>query len=228
VISVICPMLNEMNFAEAWVYNVRRYADEIIVVDMGSTDGTLDVLKRHKIHLYQWPQQFAPYRWTEGDIRNWMIRQCTHKWIVNQDADELWGEDFFDSLDKLTASSRTFHRFTQLAFWHTPFTIRHRQFGHNQSWRRFYPAGRQLRMFRNNEIVYYSPTGNHATLGFFGLKGTWRLSASEHDIPFFHYHRILPTKEGGNRSEEWKASGIRLETYFGPHPVETEHYKWWR
>ncbi len=43
-ISVVMPVLNEVRFVRGWLDNVRKFADEIIVIDMGSTDGTFDYL----------------------------------------------------------------------------------------------------------------------------------------------------------------------------------------
>ena len=100
--------------------------------------------------------------------------------------------------------------------------------GGQQSWRRFPPRGMQIRMFRNCEAVRYAGQGNHAHLEFHGLgKVSPRLSQEVHkDIPFYHYHWVRGLKPGDNRADEWRKSGIRLETYFGKHPAETMYYPW--
>ena len=68
--------------------SVAKYVDEIIVVDTGSTDGTIEVAKKFgaKIFHEQWQDDFsAP--------RNIAIREAKGDWIVFLDADEFFVND---------------------------------------------------------------------------------------------------------------------------------------
>ena len=50
---------NEIEYIEKWLESVKQ-ADEIIVVDTGSTDGTWEVLQKSNVKCYQ--KIFEPYR----------------------------------------------------------------------------------------------------------------------------------------------------------------------
>ena len=55
MIAVICPVYNEMRFIEAWLANVRQFADLIIVCDTGSTDGTAQYLvRKNDVKFTRW------------------------------------------------------------------------------------------------------------------------------------------------------------------------------
>ena len=61
-ISACAIMKNEINHVEAWLDNVRVFAQEIIVVDTGSADGTNEFLVKQldvKLINYEWQNNFA-------------------------------------------------------------------------------------------------------------------------------------------------------------------------
>jgi glycosyltransferase involved in cell wall biosynthesis len=59
-----------------------KWCDEIVVVDSGSTDATLEICKRYTDRIYQraWPGYVEQKRFALG--------QCQSEWILNLDADE--------------------------------------------------------------------------------------------------------------------------------------------
>ncbi len=57
--------------------------DDIIVVDSGSTDGTLDIARRHTDRVYH-------RDWTGfGEQKVYAESLCKHDWVLNLDADEI-------------------------------------------------------------------------------------------------------------------------------------------
>lgn len=85
-ISACAIMKNEILHVEAWLDNVRVFAQEIIVVDTGSTDGTNEFLVKQldvKLINYEWQTDFAK-------AKNVALQEVTGDWLVFTDADECF------------------------------------------------------------------------------------------------------------------------------------------
>lgn len=85
-ISACAIMKNEINHVEAWLDNVRVFAQEIIVVDTGSTDGTNEFLSKQvdvKVINYEWQNDFSK-------AKNVALQEATGDWLVFTDADECF------------------------------------------------------------------------------------------------------------------------------------------
>ena len=85
-ISACAIMKNEISHVEAWLNNVRVFAQEIIVVDTGSTDGTNEFLAKQfdvKLISYEWQHDFA-------QAKNVALQEATGDWLVFTDADECY------------------------------------------------------------------------------------------------------------------------------------------
>ena len=80
-ISVYIIAYNEAEKVAATIASAR-WADEIIVVDSWSTDGTPDIATRMGARVVQ--VDFKGF----GDLRNQAIAACSHDWIFSLDADE--------------------------------------------------------------------------------------------------------------------------------------------
>ena len=81
-LSVIIITKNEARHIEACLASVA-FADEVIVLDSGSTDGTIDIAKRcgAQVHVVaDWPG-FGPQKNRALDLAN-------HAWVLSIDADE--------------------------------------------------------------------------------------------------------------------------------------------
>lgn len=80
-LSVTVITKNEVNFIRACLDSVR-WADEIIVVDSGSTDGTVEICREYtdKIMLTDWPG-FGPQK-------NRALAMAKSEWVLSLDADE--------------------------------------------------------------------------------------------------------------------------------------------
>ena len=81
-ISATLITFNEISNIDAVLENVQ-FADEIIVVDSFSTDGTFERVKEHpKVKLLQ--RAFKNYT----DQKSFAMAQASHDWILFMDADE--------------------------------------------------------------------------------------------------------------------------------------------
>lgn len=74
---------NEEEYLADCIESVRHLIDEIIVVDTGSTDSTIEqgLKAGARIFHYSWQQNFA-------EVRNYALEQATGDWILVLDADE--------------------------------------------------------------------------------------------------------------------------------------------
>lgn len=229
-ITVVCPMLNEARFVPAWLMNVSRYADEIIVMDMGSTDGTPDMLVGQPgLRLLRWPEVYPAYRWPEGRVRNALLEAATGEWILKQDADELWPPVFFDELPGLLNKRTLFVRFPIITLWRTFDQHRVSQFdGPGGIWdfRRWWPFGGKPRLWRNTPQIRYRVMGDHAFEEYRGLgKHSPYISCYSSAIPFFHYHFVLGLKQEGERRayEALLRHDVKCQPCPMPHPGEAAY-----
>ena len=98
-ISACAIMKNEVANLPQWLKSVKCYADEIIVVDTGSTDGTceLAVAGGAKVYHFDWIDDFAA-------AKNFALEQATGDWIAFPDADEFFSEQSCGAIRPLLKS----------------------------------------------------------------------------------------------------------------------------
>jgi glycosyltransferase involved in cell wall biosynthesis/predicted Zn-dependent protease len=82
-LTVCLIVKNEEAFLGQCLQSVRDLASQIIVVDTGSTDGTVEIAKEFgaEIHSFAWNDDFAA-------ARNAALEHATGDWILILDADE--------------------------------------------------------------------------------------------------------------------------------------------
>src|ERR1700704_131764 len=81
-VSVIIPCKNERENIRACIISARQVADEVLVADSGSTDGTLEIARELGCRIIE--REYG----TSGNFKNWAIPQATHEWVFILDADE--------------------------------------------------------------------------------------------------------------------------------------------
>ncbi len=80
-ISAILITLNEESNLERCLKSIN-WVDEIVVVDSGSTDKTLDIARRYTEKIYAIPWEGF------GPAKNLALQKATSGWILSIDADE--------------------------------------------------------------------------------------------------------------------------------------------
>ncbi|MBD3259672.1 glycosyltransferase [Candidatus Woesearchaeota archaeon] len=87
-ISVCMIVKNEEDCLERCLNSVKNLADEIIIVDTGSTDKTKEIAKRftEKILDFKWIDDFSA-------ARNFSIKHAKSDWILVLDADEMISDE---------------------------------------------------------------------------------------------------------------------------------------
>lgn len=82
-ISVVINTLNEEKNLPRVLASVKKFADEIVVVDMKSDDKTVDIAKKAGVKVYEYKRT----GYVEP-ARNFAIGKATGEWILILDADE--------------------------------------------------------------------------------------------------------------------------------------------
>jgi glycosyltransferase involved in cell wall biosynthesis len=92
-LSVCMITKNEEKFLDQCLKSIKNVADEIIIIDTGSNDKTVQIAQEHgaQIGFFEWCDDFAA-------ARNISIAQANGDWILILDADE---ELCIDSVDKI-------------------------------------------------------------------------------------------------------------------------------
>jgi glycosyltransferase involved in cell wall biosynthesis len=81
-LTVIIPCKDECENIRACVTSVQQIADEVLVADSGSTDGTLEIARELGCRIIK--REYG----TSGDFKNWAIPHAAHEWALILDADE--------------------------------------------------------------------------------------------------------------------------------------------
>ena len=97
-LSVAIITLNEEANLARTLASVQ-FADEIVVVDSGSTDRTLEIAAACKARLF-----LEPWRGFAGQ-KNFAIEQCMGEWILSLDADETLSPELQTEICALLAAT---------------------------------------------------------------------------------------------------------------------------
>ncbi|HAR6038972.1 TPA: glycosyltransferase, partial [Staphylococcus pseudintermedius] len=111
-ISVVYIVKNERDYIIKSLLSILDLADEIIIVDTGSEDNTLDLIKnmcdkKIKIFTFNWCDDFSK-------ARNFANAKATCDWIMILDADEIVRKN--DNLKFYLTYLRIFDDFENTAF----------------------------------------------------------------------------------------------------------------
>jgi glycosyltransferase involved in cell wall biosynthesis len=82
-LSIAIIVQNEEANLPRWLRAVAPVADEIVAVDSGSSDRTVELLERAGARVFH--RDWTGY----ADQRNFLAEQCTGDWILMLDADEV-------------------------------------------------------------------------------------------------------------------------------------------
>ena len=195
MLSVLVPTLNERSNIEDCLRSVV-WADEVVVVDSGSSDGTQELARGCGARL-------VDFSWN-GHLpkkKNWALENVSWKneWVLILDADERVTPDLAfeikDALKNPTADGYFVNRrFMFMGKW-----IQH--CGYYPSW--------NLRLFRHRQGRYENlhpgdtRSGDNEVHEHLVLKG--RTACLEHEISHFAYPDIFTWLEKHNRYSNWEA-----------------------
>jgi glycosyltransferase involved in cell wall biosynthesis len=193
-ISAYILAFNEAEKVKPAVESVL-WADEVVVVDSGSTDGTAEIATGLGARVVQ--VSFNGF----GDLRNRAIAACSHEWIFSLDADERCTKAVRDEILGLLAGAppcdvyRVPRRNYMMGRW-----IR------GSGW---YPNFRQPQLFRKGSMRYtLDPV--HEGYELFGDKPVGTLANAIWQFPFRNLGEIIDKANRYSSLGAQKLAGKRV------------------
>ncbi|MBN2056615.1 glycosyltransferase family 2 protein [bacterium] len=95
-LTVLIPCRNEERHIGACLESVR-WADEILVVDSGSTDRTVEIARTYTDRILE--HEYV----NSAAQKNWAIPQAANEWVLIVDADERVTPELADEITRLLA-----------------------------------------------------------------------------------------------------------------------------
>lgn len=199
-LSVALIVKNEAHWLEDCLASVRPVADQVVVVDTGSTDGTeaMALQLGAEVHHFPWIDDFSA-------ARNESLRHCTGDWVLVLDADEELAVESLPLLRECLAQTEcdAFRirvanyfdsgLFTSLDMVTRPNTSTHpKAKGHDLV--SDFPA---LRLFRRHPWVHYRGRIHELVDDAFTEHG---LPIGKADVFLHHFGKVLQDREDRKRS----------------------------
>ncbi|MEZ5489318.1 MAG: glycosyltransferase family 2 protein [Gammaproteobacteria bacterium] len=92
-VFIICQ--DEERIIDSCLQQAAKIADEIIIVDSGSTDSTLAIARRYTDRVYH--QDWLGY----GRQKNCALARCSNEWVLSLDADEVMSDALVEEIRHL-------------------------------------------------------------------------------------------------------------------------------
>lgn len=130
---------NEERFLRKCLESVQDLVDEIIIVDTGSEDKTIEIAESFnaKIYHYEWDNNFA-------NARNVYVENATKDWILVLDGDDIFErEDIEKFIEVVNTSEKDGHYFKTLSLI-------------NENDKKNFSYNLNLRLLRNNGKYKYN------------------------------------------------------------------------
>ena len=192
-LSVVVLTRNEASRLAICLESVS-WADEILVVDDGSTDDTLAVARRYTDRILQRRMDI------EGRHRNWAYAQAKHDWILSLDADERVSPELTEEIRMLFAQGPAFDVYA---------IPRRNYIGNRWIWHGGWYPSAQVKLFRRSLFRWEETTVHPRALTdrpWGTLKG---------DILHYSYRDLADFAEKLNRqttleAQKWILDGRRM------------------
>jgi len=192
-LSLCMIVKDEQGNLEVCLKGVKEFVDEIIIVDTGSTDKTLEIARKFtsKVYAFKWIDDFSA-------ARNFSLAKATCEWILVLDADEVIKDMI--KIKKIISNTdadgffliqRNYTNNRRRANWIED---------HSKNYEG-YVANPILRLFKNRKGITYKGVVHEVV--DFSCKG---LNIMRTNIPIYHYYE----EKSSNSLEERQLNYLRI------------------
>lgn len=195
-ISLCMIVKNEEKFLPQCLDSVKDYVHEIIIVDTGSTDRTVEIAKKYtdKVYFHPWKNSFS-------EARNHYLKYATGDWIFQIDADEKLVREDIPALLDAVKNEEIEAIMVQIVS----------QFKNGKS----EGIHSVERIFRNNGVIHYEGRVHNRLVGI--------TNAKVYPIRLIHYGYDLNQKESKKKFER-TVSLLQMDLKDDPSNPKTYHY----
>jgi glycosyltransferase involved in cell wall biosynthesis len=205
-LSVCLIVKNEQEFLAQCLNSIKNVADEIIIIDTGSTDKTKAIARlfTNQIYDFQWCDDFSA-------ARNEAIKHATKDWVLFLDADETIAESNLPTILEAITLDVDAYQFVTRTYLTIPNQL-HFVPKNNDSYAESEPyvgwiEAKMVRMFRRKGYIFSGQIHESIVPAIQKAKGV----ISEIPIPIHHF----------GLSEERKQRKTKLYHRLGKNKLET-------
>lgn len=195
-VSVVVPVKNEADNLRRCL-PALRWADEVFVVDSGSTDETVEVAEGHDAKVVQFL-----FNGVYPKKKNWALENLpfANGWVLIVDADEVVPPELAEEIARRTAADEADGFFLNMKYYFLGRRIRH--CGYAEAW--------NLRLFKHRlgryekmPVAPGSATGDNEAHEHVELAG--RVARLEYELDHYAYPSLSVWVEKHNRYASWEA-----------------------
>jgi glycosyltransferase involved in cell wall biosynthesis len=148
-ISLCLIVKNEEKPLREFLSHHRSLADEIIIVDTGSTDSTIGIAEKFtkKVFKFRWNNNFS-------EARNFSIKKANFNWILWLDPDEKIKKNDFEKIKELT-KNKDYLGYSFIQKTHTNVEAHPRFVKEGKNNFKGYYIRRICKLFRNNKGIKF-------------------------------------------------------------------------
>jgi len=187
-LSLCMIVKDEENYLARCLLSAIPVADEIIIVDTGSTDRTKAIAKAFgaKVYDFEWTDDFS-------EARNLSLSKATGDWIFVLDADEIISPLDYDRLNKIVknnAAHPAAYPITTRNYVKQPYVIgwtcNNGQYADEEKGTGWYPS-LKVRLFSNNSHIHFENAVHESVAPSVEKNG---IKIIKSDIPVHHYGQL--------------------------------------
>lgn len=101
MISAVTVNFNEAEKLKKCLQSLAGFADEIIVLDLGSKDQSLDICKKYQAKVFK--HEFVPY---VEKVRNLSVSKAQGEWVLVLDPDEVLADTLKERLKQVVSEDK--------------------------------------------------------------------------------------------------------------------------